>query len=80
MIMAAIKRPSGKNKNYPKASGIHSQPSNNTRDDRSCACGSAFLGFYGLFGWVRLGMVPRCLTTNRCHRAAAVRMRCNNTL
>ena len=30
-----------------------------TQGDRSCACNCAFLGFYGLFGWVHLGMVHR---------------------
>ena len=34
-----------------------------TQKDRWCACKLGFLGFYGLFGWVHLGMVHRCLTS-----------------
>ena len=34
----------------------------------------------GLFGWVHLGTVHRCLRNNRCHGADAVCVRCNNTL
>ena len=41
---------------------------------------ATFLGFYGLFGWVHLGVVHRCLTGNRCPGAHAVRARCTNTL
>ena len=51
-----------------------------TREDRPCACDYAFLGFYGLFGWVHLGMVHRCLTTHSCHRADTLCALCNNTL
>ena len=29
-------------------------------------------GLYGLFGWVHLGMVHRCLTTNSCRGADTV--------
>ena len=35
---------------------------------------------YGLFGWVHLWMVHRCLATNGCHSADAVREQCNNAL
>ena len=40
----------------------------------------SILGFYGLFGGVRLGLVHRCLTANSCHGADAVRARRNSTL
>ena len=36
--------------------------------------------FYGLFGWVRIGMVHRCLTADSCHGADAVHARRNNPL
>ena len=75
-IMATIKRPPGKNKKPLGCIGNHTM----TWEDRSCACNYAFLGFYGLFEWVHLGMVHRCLTTICCRCANAVRARCNNTL
>ena len=46
-------------------------------EGRWCACSKGFLGFYGLFGWVHLGMV-RCLTSNTCHSADAMRAQCNS--
>ena len=48
------------------------------QEHRRCARSSAFLRFYGLFGWVHLGVVHRCLTTDGCHGADAVHGRCNN--
>ena len=39
----------------------------------------SILGSYGLFGWVHLGMVHRCVTTDSCHGADAVRARCTNS-
>ena len=43
-----------------------------TEEDGSCACNSALLGFYRLFGRSRLGMAQRYLTTNSCHGADTV--------
>ena len=40
--------------------------------------GGGGLGFFGLFGWVHLGMVHRCLTINSCHSADVVRTRCHS--
>ena len=50
----------------------------NPQEGRWCTCNYAFLVFYGLLGRVRLG-IYRCLTTNRCHDADAVRVRCNGS-
>ena len=46
VMIAPIERPLRQNKKYPEAFGIHWQ---------SCACNSAFRGFYGLFGGWPLG-------------------------
>ena len=51
-----------------------------TEEDGCCACGSALLGFYGLFGWAHPWVVHRGLTTDRCHGADAVRARRTSTL
>ena len=79
VMIATIKRPPGNNKKHSEASGMYWQPKKN-QEHRSCAWNQAFLGFYGLFGWVHLGMEDPCLTTNSCHGADAVRVQCNNTL
>ena len=78
--------PPGDNCNHQEASGKEQKLPGSlweslatitkTQEDRWCACISGFLGFYGLFGWVHLGMVRRCLTPNNCHSADAVRTRC----
>ena len=83
--------PPGNNCNHQEASRNEQKPpgslwdllatiQNNPEEGRSCACNYAFLGSYGLFGWVHLGMVHRCLTTDSCRGADTVRARCNNTL
>ena len=40
----------------------------------------AYLGSYGLFGWVQRGMGHRGLTTDGCRGADPVRARCTNSL
>ena len=45
VITASVKRPAGKNKHCPEASGIYWHPLNKTWEDRSCACSYAFPGF-----------------------------------
>ena len=79
VIIATIKRPLRKEQKLSKSFwgllAIIKKP----QEDRWCACNYGFLGFYGLFGWVHLGMVHRCLTTNGWHGADARRARCNNS-
>ena len=69
VVIATLRRPSGPNKHYSEASGIHWQ-CKTPEDDRWCA-----LGFYGPFGWVHRGMVHRCSTTDGACGADAVRAR-----
>ena len=74
--------PAGANRGRNWDTGSHGkhQTQKTTQEDRWCTCNQSFLGFYGLFDWVHLLMVHRCLITNSCRRADAVRVGCNNSL
>ena len=76
MTIAATKRPPGTNKITHKPLGFIGIHKTKPQQNRWCACNYAFLGLSGLFGWVHLGMVHRCLTTDSCHGADAAHARC----
>ena len=61
-----------KNNNNPESSGMYWQFQKRSRKTGLVLAALIFLRFYGLLGWVHLGMVPRCWTTNSGHGADAV--------